>query len=441
MDRDLSRLKRERDLDPESKRQKEAYQRARRRELPKRELLEDLSLLFDPELDASQMTVHGLALGDPVSKVKRELVTGGSSPEEKSLYWNEEEGIFFCRKKGEEKYRPYLPGEIYDDVVKSGQGTLCLRGPKGPEDILVHVSGSVIQFISITGKWLASLNIRSAQDMPGKWGCLDYFRWNGGVGEFLIPDRQIRLSWENWSLENQVLTSICLSPFLELEDFLISAKDLILWSLEWRRANLSWQPIIEDLDPPEKVRWQRLCSLFSVFKVFSPDPINLTDFFEGRVFERLTEALSQEFPRKLRELNFDFDLGYYQNEISAQDCRLLWLELYKLLFRLQSARNSIDGDYDGIECRPLQRSIINYRFAIEDKLEKEYEEVLGAMAFMIDPSESYYSWGALVREHQFPSDDLESLEEDRPVAGAIQRIHARFGPLIDWYGGGAELDR
>lgn len=391
MERDLSRLRRERELDPESESHQQAYLRAKQRVMGTRELLDDVTILFEPDFDAYQVTVHGIALEDSVREIPKDKVIAlkdsslvsalskrKTDPETFELYWQR------ILEKG---------GEIY----LSGVGDL-----RDTDPVVFHCLDSRVTRIDLAYQRARLLELTSEKSILDKWGIIDDYSRSMGVTIYAPNSGCFTISWMN-EHDSPFGVSLGRAALEEIQRF--TAVDLLQGAIEWTPVE-SFRA--EELQEIHELKTRRVTSLLQAFG------LNKFGISSPRDLLRGSELIAKGWGGRERELwsrlkregFFRSGVTVTQEEFGMRQIKCLWEGFIEILFSVNRSHRRVSSVMD--EDAQVAFLELSANVSRETLTDSDYIERI--LALLIDPQQRVFTWGELVRDYGFPDDDLDMLE-------------------------------
>lgn len=395
MERDLSRLRRERELDPESESREQAYQRAKQRTLGKRELLDDLTVLFEPDFDSRLVTVQGLALSDPASDIPLQDIVACARPGEQPP------------KRRQEKASASFDRTL--DTVLKGAGEVELKlSSKGfvGKTVSLKIEQARISEIKLSRGVLEELGIDSEDQIHEKWGRIDHYERSLLRTKFVPPGEGTLVCWNH---DRGQLDSVLLSQDVVVKVPVFWAQDLIRWSFDWDPEEASFE------DPPENgygtaaLRGRRLKALFRAFGLLDLGLNSVSALFRGgEAVAQYWEGRHVELWSMLEEEGFADSSGLSPlDEFGRREVRFMWNRLVE--FQRQLNRTCEFGA--GASAGGFYFVVHNHTRNISRSLIPERNRINKILSLLIDPQQRAFTWGELVRDCDFPDEDLDARED------------------------------
>jgi hypothetical protein len=370
--------------------------------------------LLEPGFDATAVTVGGLRLADPVSRIDQSRALAGYCPNVPCLSRSfSSSGEQEIQRHGEPQLRPYPLTEIVDDVCRHGGwvelSVATSSGSRGATRLDID-DGHIVGIHMLAEPWLDPLGLRSAQSIARVFGHNDRHGRSYQRTTWSWPERGLAIVWND---ERECLQSISLGPRTCASVPMFGAKDLIRLALRWNRLHPDddWPLRPRASSMAEPIIARRIGALMHAFDLADGAP-SLAGFFAGTFLARQQHEPTQTLLAYLGEPErgrFRFTPGVRDPFMNVFALRSTWSRMLALRRHIEV----IDAFNDGVM---VASGIHGYMFDLaqhaSNQLEPERDHIDHALSLILDPAQRRWTWGELVREHGFPDDDLDHCESE-----------------------------
>lgn len=337
------------------------------------ELSKDPTILKDSRVSSKNVYLHGVALGDNMSKIPSDLLTDTQPSPDNWLYTDEGDG--------------YLIGE----------------------------NGIIVGF-ALGYANLIKLRLIEELAIERIFGIVDDVRREGELNVYFFMKRGIKLGWDSES--GQLHHIFIGKPAQEIEP--ITAKELLYKMLEFYVGTPNkahWHPRALQDNEPQFFRYLQILSLSKAFGLTQEGVLSL-------VREKYTgvEALFKGSFLLLRSLDeYDDILAHIQKYMrnfvrqdwteprwSLQEIQLFYQQLIKYRIHIHQVVTYNKGISEpDISWYQYPLKLIK---DLNSRLEDQYAELDFILTKLLDPEEQEFSNKELVMHHNYPHVDVEHVE-------------------------------
>lgn len=376
------------------------------------EVTASIEVLLDPKVKSADVMVLGLGLGDVVSRVPSDLVVGAHCQKVPcvSRSWNSD-GDHQIQRDGEPELRPYPVAERFDDVCEHGGWIEVELPPGGGQEgkVKLEVADGVISDLHLSGAWLDTLGLDSPAAITDKLGPNDRYGRAYLKTTWAWPDRNFAVIWDD---KENALSSVSFGPTACDRVPVFDAKSLIRLAVAWRRIHPEddWPPTPRRDLESERVEASRLTALLSAFGVFKEGSPSLSRFFRGEFLAKDDDTARKALIRFLSSTDEGQPrLDPEEAVWTHRHVRFFWERVLRFRLHLEHVA---EFNAEVLMASGLYLHTVEIAGHVAKKIEPDRNHLDRALALLLDPTRRVFSWGQLVREFEFPDDDLDELSAE-----------------------------